>query len=88
MLTTNQLARQSGAASHVVRFYARVGLIRPSCRRWNGYRLFDRSEVGRLGFIHLGVVNKTNWVTEPTIAPRPSQCTALRRKRPASPKIA
>lgn len=58
MLTINQLAQHSGVAPHVVRFYARVGLIRPSRRRDNGYRLFDRSEVARLGFIraakHLG----------------------------------
>jgi len=58
MLTINQLARYSGVAPHVVRFYARIGLIRLSHRRDNGYRLFDRSEVARLGFIrsakHLG----------------------------------
>jgi len=42
----------------VVRFYARIGLIRPNRRGNNGYRLFAKSEVARLGFIraakHLG----------------------------------
>ncbi len=51
MLTVNQLARQGGIAPHVVRFDARIGLIRPSRRHDNGYRLFDKSEVARLGFI-------------------------------------
>jgi hypothetical protein len=88
MLTTNQLARKSGVASHVVRFEARVGLVRSGRRRGNGYRLFDRSEVVRLGFIHFRVVNKTSRVTESTIAPRWCQRAALRCKRPASPKIA
>jgi DNA-binding transcriptional MerR regulator len=68
MLTINQLARKSGVAPHVVRFYARVGLIRPSHRRDNGYRLFDRSEVARLAFIraakHLGfTLNEINQIT-------------------------
>ncbi len=58
MLTVNQLGRQGGVPAHVVRFYARIGLIRPSRRHDNGYRLFDKSEVARLGFIraakHLG----------------------------------
>ncbi|MCG6863255.1 MAG: MerR family transcriptional regulator [Chromatiaceae bacterium] len=57
MLTINELAQQCAVATHVVRFYAPIGLIRPS-RRHNGYRLFDKSEVARLGFIraakHLG----------------------------------
>jgi DNA-binding transcriptional MerR regulator len=36
MLTISQLARHSGVTPHVVRFYARIGLIRPSSRRDNG----------------------------------------------------
>ena len=42
---------KAGIAPHVVRFDARIGLIRPSRRHDNGYRLFDKSEVARLGFI-------------------------------------
>jgi DNA-binding transcriptional MerR regulator len=68
MLTVSQLARQGGVAAHVVRFYARIGLIRPSRRHDNGYRLFDKSEVARLGFIraakHLGfTLNEIRQIT-------------------------
>jgi DNA-binding transcriptional MerR regulator len=91
MLTINQLARQSDVASHVVRFYARIGLIRPSRRRDNGYRLFDRSEVARLGFIraakHLGfTLNEIRQITARADSGR-SPCPevrALMRERIAS----
>jgi DNA-binding transcriptional MerR regulator len=58
MLTVSQLARQGAVAAHVVRYYVRIGLIHPNHRHENGYRLFDKSEVARLGFTraakHLG----------------------------------
>jgi mercuric resistance transcriptional repressor protein MerD len=68
MLTVSQLARQGGVAAHVVRFYVRIGLIRPSRRHDNGYRLFDKSAVARLGFIraakHLGfTLNEIRQIT-------------------------
>jgi len=91
MLTINQLAQHSGVAPHVVRFYARVGLIRPSRRRDNGYRLFDRSEVARLGFIraakHLGfTLNEIRRIitrADSARSPRPD-VRALMRERIAS----
>jgi len=91
MLTINQLARHSGVAPHVVRFYARIGLIHPSRRRDNGYRLFDRSEVARLGFVraakHLGfTLNEIRQITARADSGR-SPCPdvrALMRERVAS----
>ena len=53
MLTVNELANQSGAPAHVVRYYTRIGLIEPASQQENGYRLFRPDEVGRLRFIRL-----------------------------------
>jgi DNA-binding transcriptional MerR regulator len=53
MLTVNELAIQSGAPAHVVRYYTRIGLIEPFAQQGNGYRLFRHDDVGRLRFIRL-----------------------------------
>jgi len=53
MLTVNQLAIRSEAPAHVVRYYARIGLIQPVGEQENGYRLFAPSEVARLRFIRM-----------------------------------
>jgi DNA-binding transcriptional MerR regulator len=58
MLTVNELAIQSGAPAHVVRYYVRIGLIQPVSKQDNGYRLFAATDANRLRFIrmakHLG----------------------------------
>lgn len=56
MLTVNELAIQSGAPAHVVRYYTRIGLIEPISQQENGYRLFSPSDVGRLRFIRMAKV--------------------------------
>jgi len=53
MLTVNELAKQSTAPAHVVRYYTRIGLIKPSGQQDNGYRLFKPRDVHRLRFIRL-----------------------------------
>ena len=53
MLTVNELAVRSGAPAHVVRYYARIGLIEPASQQDNGYRLFKPNDVGRLRFIRM-----------------------------------
>ena len=50
-LTVNELAKQSGAPAHAVRYYARIGLIQPAGQKGNGYRLFTPGDAGRLRFI-------------------------------------
>ena len=58
MLTVGELAVQSNIPTHVVRYYARIGLIQPARQQENGYRLFTSQEIARLSFIrmakHLG----------------------------------
>ncbi len=45
------LARAAGEKPEVVRYYARIGLVRPVTREPNGYRRFESREVERIGFI-------------------------------------
>lgn len=51
MLTVNDLAVQSKAPAHVVRYYIRIGLIKPTSHQENGYRLFAPRDAERLRFI-------------------------------------
>lgn len=53
MLTVNELATRSSAPAHVVRYYARIGLIQPAGQRDNGYRLFRPQDANRLRFIRM-----------------------------------
>lgn len=51
MLTIGRLARQSQLQAKTLRYYDRVGLVRPVRRTPAGYRLYDITAVGRLQFI-------------------------------------
>ena len=53
MYTVNEIAKQSDAPAHVVRYYTRIGLIEPFSIQDNGYRLFKPNVVSRLRFIRL-----------------------------------
>ncbi|VAW78532.1 hypothetical protein MNBD_GAMMA14-2308 [hydrothermal vent metagenome] len=50
-LTVTELANSSGATPHAVRYYTRMGLLRPERDPGNGYRLYQHREVGWLRFI-------------------------------------
>ncbi|GMR09010.1 MAG: Cd(II)/Pb(II)-responsive transcriptional regulator [Gammaproteobacteria bacterium] len=58
MLTVTELANESGTTPHAVRYYTRLGLLRPERNPDNGYRLYLFREVNWLRFIrqakHLG----------------------------------
>ena len=53
MLTVNELATQSKVPAHVVRYYTRIGLIKPSGQQENGYRLFRPRDANRMQFIRM-----------------------------------
>lgn len=68
MLTVNELAMQGKAPAHVVRYYLRIGLLRPAGQQENGYRLFSSHDVAKLRFIrmakHLGfTLNEIKQIT-------------------------
>lgn len=51
MMTVNELAKLSGTTPHAVRYYTRMGLLRPERNPDNGYRLYKPREIGWLQFI-------------------------------------
>lgn len=51
MMTIGRLARTTGMEAKTLRYYDRVGLLRPAKRTEAGYRLYDESASGRLRFI-------------------------------------
>ena len=50
-MTLAQLASAAGEPVHVVRYYARIGLVHEQTREANGYRRFDAAALSRLAFI-------------------------------------
>lgn len=50
-MMVNQLAERTATPPHVVRYYSRIGLLRPERDPDNGYKRFDTSDVARLRFI-------------------------------------
>ena len=52
MLTIGRLGTLAAIEPKTLRYYDRVGLVRPSTRTAAGYRLYDEDTVERLRFIH------------------------------------
>jgi len=50
-MTVSELAKQSGATPDAVRYYTRMGLLKPERNPENGYRQYQPSEVSWLRFI-------------------------------------
>lgn len=50
-MIVNELAKAAGVEPHVVRYYTRIGLLRPARHPDNGYKLFCPSDIGRLEWI-------------------------------------
>jgi len=50
-MIVSELARQCGVASHVVRYYSRIGLLTPVRNPENGYKVFNIDDVRRMRFI-------------------------------------
>lgn len=53
MLTIGEVAKLSGVSRDALRFYERIGLLRPASRSDAGYRLYDKVVVNRVRFIKL-----------------------------------
>lgn len=51
MLTVTELANRSDTTPHAVRYYTRLGLLRPKRDPNNGYRLYQPQEVNWLRFV-------------------------------------
>jgi MerR family mercuric resistance operon transcriptional regulator len=51
LYTIGQLARATGIPTSTVRYYERVGLLRPSGRTSGNYRVYDAEALARVRFI-------------------------------------
>lgn len=51
MMTIGRMAKKAGAETKTLRYYDRVGLLRPAARTEAGYRLYNDDAVARLQFI-------------------------------------
>ena len=51
LMTIGEVARRSGFTVRTLRFYERRGVLKPSARRPNGYRLYGEDDLQRLAFI-------------------------------------
>ena len=50
-MTVAELEEASGVPSQVIRYYTRLGLLKPNRNPENGYKLFNQHHIGRLQFI-------------------------------------
>ena len=50
-MIVSELAQKAGIPAHVVRYYTRIGLLKPERHPENGYKLFKRDDVHRIRFI-------------------------------------
>ncbi len=50
-MTVVELEETSGVPAHVIRYYTRIGLLKPDRNPENGYKLFGVNHVSRLIFI-------------------------------------
>lgn len=50
-MKVHELARRADIPAHVVRYYARIGLLKPSRNPENRYRTFSAADLDRLRFI-------------------------------------
>jgi MerR family transcriptional regulator, copper efflux regulator len=46
-----ELAKQAGISTKAIRYYEQVGILTPPARTPSGYRSYDPSALGRLGFV-------------------------------------
>ena len=51
MMTASKLAKRSNVPIFTVRYYTRIGLLKPSRDMRNGYRVYKQSDKDRLKFI-------------------------------------
>jgi len=46
-----ELAEQAGASTKAIRYYEQLGILTPPARTPSGYRSYDQTALGRLGFV-------------------------------------
>jgi DNA-binding transcriptional MerR regulator len=51
-----ELAEQAGISTKAIRYYEQIGILTPPARTPSGYRSYDPSALGRLGFVRAAQV--------------------------------
>jgi DNA-binding transcriptional MerR regulator len=51
LLRINEVAAETGLTTRAIRYYEEMGLLEPAARSEGDYRLYDASDLVRLGFI-------------------------------------
>ena len=51
VMTVSQFAKRAGVVPHVIRYYTRIGLLKPRRQSGSDYKLFTAADVKRLHFI-------------------------------------
>jgi MerR family copper efflux transcriptional regulator len=46
-----ELAGQAGISTKAIRYYEQIGILTPPARTSSGYRAYDQTALGRLGFV-------------------------------------
>jgi DNA-binding transcriptional MerR regulator len=46
-----ELAKQAGISTKAIRYYEQIGILAPAARTTSGYRAYDETALGRLGFV-------------------------------------
>jgi len=46
-----ELAEQAGISTKAIRYYEQIGILTPPARTSSGYRHYDQTALGRLGFV-------------------------------------
>jgi MerR family copper efflux transcriptional regulator len=46
-----ELAEQAGISTKAIRYYEQIGILTPPARTSSGYRSYDQTALGRLGFV-------------------------------------
>jgi DNA-binding transcriptional MerR regulator len=46
-----ELAKQAGISTKAIRYYEQIGILAPATRTASGYRTYDQTTLGRLGFV-------------------------------------
>jgi MerR family transcriptional regulator, copper efflux regulator len=46
-----ELAEQAGISTKAIRYYEQIGILAPPARTASGYRNYDQTALGRLGFV-------------------------------------
>ena len=77
-ITIGALARAAGVATSTVRYYERVGILRPRTRSAGDYRLYSREDLERLRFIR--AAQATGFTLDDiTQLLRPASCDRVQR---------